>query len=177
MAVPVKPGLKRGFARDRYFWVSAIADIEEPVITELTALSAFNMSCTTFSNQEQPTSSTEKVTLPLVNCETEAPQVNGTTTNSIPDFMLSFHPQAAPGADGKKAWEALDDLANGFLVRSQDEDPNVDVVVGDFVDIWPAQLATKVPTKTSTGADSVYAFTVGISVTGSPAYNVAVVAA
>lgn len=177
MALPTKAPLKRSFARNSYAWVSSIADIAEPIDTELNALSAFNMSCTTFSNQEQPTSTTEKVELPLVNCETETSEVNGSTKHTAPDFMLSFDPQSAPASVGKKAWEALDDLADGYLVRRQDADPNTEFAEGDYVDIWPAQLAVKVPGQTSNDASGVYAFTVGISITGSPEFNVEVVAA
>lgn len=174
MANPVKPGQKRAFARDRWFWVPAIADLDEPELDEITALAAFNMSCVMLSAQEQPTATTEKVQLPLTNCETETTEVSGATQHSIPDFMLYLHPQAAALSDGKKAWEAFDDLANGFLVRCQDSDPNTDVEAGDFIDIWPGQLTVKVPTKTSTGADSVYAFSIGVSATGAPHFNVAI---
>jgi hypothetical protein len=177
MAAPVLAPLVRAQAQDSWVWVPAVADINEPVVTEIEAAGGFNFSCSIFSDQEGFTQSTEKVTLPMRNCETEAFEVNGSTTVSAPDFMLAFSPQAAAGADGKKAWEAMDDYANGFLVRRQGKNSKTVVEAGDFVDVVPAQLTKKMPTKTGTGADGVYGFSVGASITGSPAWNVAVVAA
>jgi hypothetical protein len=177
MSVPVKPALKRSFARDRWYWVPAIADPAAPTVAEVTATAGFNLSCSLFGDtQDGFDATTDKVTLPRVNCETDVYQVNGNTTHTAPDLLVSFQPQAASGADGKKAWEAMDDLANGFLVRGQDLDPNVDSIAGEFVDVVPAQLATKIPTKTGNDAAGVYAFKVGASITGAPHYNVAIVA-
>lgn len=177
MSVPIKPALKRAFARDRWYWVPAVADTSEPTVAEVTAASGFNLSCSLFGDsQDGFDATTDKVTLPRRNCETDVFQVNGNTTHTAPDLMISFQPQADSGDDGKKAWEAMDDLADGFLIRVQDVDPNVDTVAGDFVDVVPASLGVKVPTKTGNGADGVYAFKVPASITDTPAYNVAVVA-
>lgn len=177
MSVPVKPALKRSYARDRWYWIPAVADTSEPTVAEVTAGAGFNLSCSLFGDtQDGPDSTTDKVTLPRRNCETDVFQVNGNTTHSAPDLLVSFQPQAASGADGKKAWEAMDDNANGFLIRGQDLDPMVDSIAGQFIDVIPAQLSTKVPTKTANGAEGVYAFKVGVSITDTPAYNVAIVA-
>ena len=177
MSVPVKPALKRAWARDRWLWIPAVADIEEPTVAEITAGAGFNLSCSLFGDtQEGFTAATEKVTLPRRNCETEQFQVNGGTTYAAPDLMVSFQPQAAALSDGKKAWEAMDDLSAGFLVRGQDLDPMVDFVAGQFVDVVPASLGVKVPTKTGNDASGVYAFMVPASITDTPAWNVAIVA-
>lgn len=177
MSVPVKPALKRAFARDRWYWVPAIADPTAPTVAEITAATGFNLSCSLFGDtQDGFDATTDKVTLPRVNCETDVFQVNGNTTHAAPDLMVSFQPQAASGEDGKKAWESMDDLSDGFLVRGQDLDPKVDSVAGDFVDVVPASLGVKVPTKTGNDAAGVYAFKVPASITNTPAYNVAIVA-
>lgn len=177
MSVPVKPALKRAWARDRWLWVPAIADPSAPTVAEITAAAAFNLSCSLFGDtQEGFTATTEKVTLPRRNCETEQFQVNGSTTYAAPDLMVSLSPQAAALSDGKKAWEAMDDLAEGFLVRGQDLDPMVDFLAGEFVDVVPASLGVKVPTKTGNDATGVYAFTVPASITDTPEWNVAIAA-
>lgn len=177
MSVPVKPALKRAFARDRWYWVPAIADPAAPTVAEITATAGFNLSCSLFGDtQDGFDATTDKVTLPRRNCETDVFQVHGSTTHAAPDLLVSFQPQSASGSDGKKAWEAMDDLATGFLVRGQDLDPLIDSVAGDFVDVVPAQLATKVPMKTANDASGVYAFKVGASIIDKPHYNVAIVA-
>lgn len=176
MAAPIKPALKRAQGNDSWLWVPAIADQTAPTLAEVNAAAGFNLSCSLFSDQEGVSASTDKVTLPQLLCETETYQVNGATSYTAPDFTVSFDPQAASGADGKKAWEAMDDNASGFLVQRKGVTATDDLAAGQFVNVYPAQLGVKVPTKTGTGAEAVYAFTVGVSVTGQPSPNVAIAA-
>lgn len=177
MTAPVKPPLKRAYARTRYLWVPAIAVVTAPTVAELSAATGINFTCNVFGDtQDGVDATTEKVTLPRRECETDVFQVNGNTTHTAPDFILAFSPQAAAGSDGKKAWEAMDDDEAGFLVVGQDLDPMVDFAAGEFVNVLPGQLGTKVPTKTGNGADGVFAFKVPMSITNTPAYNVAIAA-
>lgn len=176
MSVPIKPALSRSFARDSWAWVPAIANPASPTVAELEATAAFNLSCSIFGDQEAVTASTEKVTLPRRNCEEETFEVNGPTSYSMADLMVAHSPQAAAGSDGKKAWEAMGDYANGFLVRRQGKQATTVFAAGDFVDVIPAQLAVKVPSRTSNGADGVYAFTVAASIVDTPRWNKAVAA-
>jgi hypothetical protein len=176
MTAPIKPALKRAFGNDSWAWVPAVAVKTAPTVAELTAAAGFNLSCSLFGEQDGFSATTEKVTLPRRLCETETFEVNGSTNYAAPDLTVSFDPQAASGADGKKAWEAMDDLTNGFLIRRQGVTATSDFVAGEFVDVIPAQLGTKVPTKTGTGSDGVYAFTVGASIVDTPAWNVAIAA-
>lgn len=176
MAAPIKPALKRAFGNDAWGFVTAVADIEAPALTELNAVGGFNLSCSLFGEQGDPTVTQEKVTLPALLCETQQYEVNGTVTNSMPDLQISFQPQAAAGSDGKKAWETLTDGLSGFLWRRQDVPSSTDLAAGQFVDVLPVQLGIKVPGKTSSGAEGVYSFTVGASITGAPAWNVEITA-
>lgn len=176
MAAPIKPALKRAFGNDSWTWVPAVATKTAPTVAEVTAAGGFNLSCSLFGEQEGISSTTAKVTLPRILCETDTYEVNGENTHSMADLMVSFDPQGAALSDGKKAWEAMGDLEAGFLIRRQGVTATTDFAAGEFVDVIPATLGTKVPTKTSNGADGVYAFTVGASITSAPAYNVAIVA-
>lgn len=178
MAQPLKPTLVRAFANDSWLFVPAIASIGSPTVAEIEATAGINISCSIFGDsQEGITATTEKVSLPRLNCERETYESNGATNYAMADLQVSFQPQAADGSDGKKAWETMEDNANGFLVRRQGKDSTTVVASGDFVDVIPVQLATKVPTKTSNDAAGVYAFTQAVSITGKPAWNVAVQAA
>jgi hypothetical protein len=176
MALAIKPALRRAFGNDGWGFAVAVANITTPKLTELDAVSGFNLSCSLFGEQGDPTANQEKVTLPRILCETQQYEVNGTVTYAMPDLVISFSPQAASGADGKKAWETMTDNLNGFLWRRQDVAAADALAVGQFVDIIPVQLGIKVPGKTSTGADGVYSFTQGASITGAPAWNKAIVA-
>jgi hypothetical protein len=176
MAAPIKPALVKAFGSDSWAFVPAVADVNAPTTAEVTAATGWNLSCTLFGDQEGLSATTEKVTLPRRLCETETFESNGPTNYSMADLMVSFDPQAASGEDGKKAWEAMGDNSTGFLIRRQGVTATEDFAVGDFIDVVPVQLGKKVPTKTGTGADGVYAFTVAVSVTDTPAFSVAIAA-
>lgn len=175
MAAPIKPALKQALGMESWGFVTAVANIQTPVLTELNAVGGFNLSCSVFGDQEGITGTTEKVSLPRLLCEKSTYQVNGETTFEFADLMISFQPQAASGSDGKKAWETLTDGITGFLWHRQDVAASADLAVGQFVDVIPVQLGTKIPGKTSTGSDGVFAFTQPASITGAPAFNKAIV--
>lgn len=177
MGVPIKPALSRAFGNDSWLFVPAIADKNAPTLAEIQASAGFNLSCTTFGDQDGFSATTAKVQLPRRNCETETYEVNGETNYAMADLMIAFRPQDAAGEDGKKAWEAMDDYAEGFLVRRQGKKATTDIETGDFCDVVPIALGVKVPTKTGNGADGVYAFTQSASISDAPAWNKAVVAA
>ena len=176
MPAPVKPAFSRSFGQEVWIWAPAIADIDAPTASEINAVTGFNLSCSVLGEQEGLTGTTEKVTLPRRNCEQETFEVNGPTSYSAGDLMVTHQPQAASGTDGKKAWESLDDYAEGFLVHVQGVDPNVEPSTGDFVSIYPAQLGKKTPMKTSTGADGVFGFQLSASITNTPSFLVPIAA-
>lgn len=176
MAAPIKPALVTAFTKDSWIWVPAIADKNAPTAIEIEAAAGFNLSCSIFGEQEGVTPTTEKVKLPRRNCEAETFETNGETSYAMADLSVSFDPQGAPLSDGKKAWESMEDMASGFLVRRQGKDSKTVVAAGDYVDVIPGQLAVKVPTKTSNAADGVYAFSVAVAITDAPAWNKVVVA-
>lgn len=176
MAAPIKPALKLAFGNDSWGFAPVVANILIPKVTELNAASGFNLSCSLFGEQEGLSATTEKVSLPRLLCETVTYESNGATSFAMADLMISFDPQAAAASNGKKAWETLTDGITGFLWRRQGVAASADVAIGEFVDIVPIALGVKVPTKTGTGADGVYAFTMPASITGAPAFNKALVA-
>lgn len=175
MAAPTKPALVKAFGNESWTFLVAIASKTAPTAVELEAATGFNLSCSLFGEQEGLTASTEKVTLPRRLCETVTFESNGPTSYSMADLVVSFDPQGAPASAGKKAWETLVDGSSGFLVQRLGKAGTGVFVAGDYVNVVPVQLATKTPTKTGNGADSVVAFNVAVSITDTPAFNVAVV--
>lgn len=177
MAAPIKPALKQALGNEAWGFMPAVADLTTPTVAELTAAGGFNLSCSVFGEQGGLSSTTAKVSLPRLLCETTTYQVNGETSYEMADLMISFQPQAAAGSDGKKAWETLTDGIAGFLFYRQDIASSTDIAAGQFVNVIPVQLGVKTPTTTGTGNEAVYAFTQPASVTGKPAFNVEVTAA
>lgn len=175
MAAPTKPALTLAFGTDGWGFVLAVANIAAPTLVELNAVSGFSLSCSVFGDQGGVTASTEKVTLTRLLCETVQYQVNGATTFEMAELMVSFNPQGATASAGVKAWETMTDGLAGFLWQRQGVVATTDLASGQFVNIIPIQLGTKNPTKTSTGADGVFAFTQPCSITGAPAFKKAIV--
>lgn len=178
MAAPIKPQKKTSNGKDTWWFVPAIADQAEPVITEVNSASGLNFTCYLMAEQEGVTGSTNKATLARLLCETATTEVIENTVWSMADVMGVFDPQAVAGSDGKKAWEKFKDGATGYFVRRQGvvNSVSADVSTGQFVDVIPVEVGPATPGKTSTGADGIYAFTAAVSVTGTPSFNVAVVA-
>lgn len=176
MADPIKPQKRASFGMDSWGYAPLVADIEVPKLTELEAVTGLNISCFLFNDQEGLTATTEKSSLPLLLCETEGYEDMGATTYSMSDLSSAFDPQAPAGSDGKKSWETLGDYIAGYLWRRQGVRSTEPLAVGQFVDVVPVRLGKKVPGKTAMDASGAYRFTQPVAITGSPAFNVPVVA-
>lgn len=177
MAAPIKPSKKTALGKDTYWIVPAIANLAAPTALEINAATGLNVTCFMLDDQEGMTGDTGKVELQRLLCETSTSESLDQTKWSMPNMRLVLDPQAAAGANDKKAWVMLKDGYTGFLVRRQNVVSVTDsaVTVGQFVDTAPAQFSVGVPTKTGNGAEAIYVFDVTVGITGTPALNVAVV--
>lgn len=176
MAVPLNPGKVRSFGNDSWGWCPTIASLTAPTVTELNAAGAINLSCMFLRDQDGLSASTDTVTLDSALCEIEEFEVQGATKYSMAEMRIIHDPQAVAGANGRKAWEALADSANGFLWRRQAKRATTDLVIGERVDLIPGQNGVKVPIKTNNDASGIYAFQMGFSVTASPKFGSILVA-
>lgn len=178
MAAPVKPKKTTANGKDTWWLVPAVANMASPKKTEIDAAGGLNISCFLLAEQEGITSTTEKVTLARLLCETTTTEGIGETTYSMADVQGVFNPQAASGSDDKKFWELVKDGFTGYAVRRQGVKANVEatVTVGEFVDVMPIEMGRAAPGKSATDASGIYTFTAAVAVTGTPKFNVAVVA-
>lgn len=178
MPAPTTPAKKLANGRDTWWLIPTLTSQAAPTATQVnTTTGGMNITGVLLGDYEGATTSTEKVTLPKVLLETTSTEVNGETSNSLADMTITFDPQAAAGAAGKKAWELFTGgVFTGYAVRRQDMAGTTgDVAAGQFVDVFPVSAVRNAPTKTSTGPDGIYAFTASLGVTGAPSYNVVVV--
>lgn len=178
MAAPIKPAKKASLGRDSYWLVPAIADLSAPTATEVNAATGINITCFLLNDQEGLTGTTERVTLPMLLCETSTSEGIGTTTFSMADLRIVLDPQADSSHNDKKAFEKIRDGYTGFVVRRQNVDALSDgaVATGQFVDAAPIQIGLAIPGKSSNDASGIYTATAAVAVTGTPALNVEVVA-
>lgn len=179
MVAPIKPQKKTANGKDTWWLVPTIADIQEPVITEVNAALGLNITCFLLAEQEGVTGNTAKIALARLLCETTTTEGIDTTTWSLADFQGVFDPQAAESADGKKMWELVKDGFVGYAVRRQGVVSSLDVAVttGQFVDVIPIETGPATPGKSANDASGIYTFMAAAAITSTPAFNVAVVAA
>jgi hypothetical protein len=180
MTAPTKPQLVTANGKDSWFFVPAVGTKTAPTVAEVNAATGLNISCYLWAEFEGVTSSTSKVTLPRLLCETNQYEANDVTTFTSTDLDFAMAPQAAAATDGKKAWDKFKvGGLSGFLIRRQGitaDQAAPEAVAGQFVDVIPVEIGKAVPGKTSTGSDAVYRATAPVAITGEPAWNVAVVA-
>ena len=175
MVAPISPAKKMSNGKDHYWLVDTIANPAAPTVAEINA--GLNITGFLLADWDALSASTDKVTLPKVMLETTSTEVNGETTISAADALLTLQPQAASGADGKKAYAKVKSGYTGFLVRRQDvlNTSSDAVTAGQFVDVLGVDITTAIPGRSSTGTDGIYIATVPISIT-SDEWNVAVAA-
>ncbi len=174
MAAPIVPAHIRAYGNEAWVWVNTIAILTAPTQAELRAGGGFNLTGVLMGDQDGASASTEKVKLPRRMVETVTFEANGETTWTMADLLYTIHPQAAAGADGKKAYEALAPEESGFLVQRFGIVGTQDFTTGEFVNIFPAQVAAQVIVKTSPDANGVVAVRQAVSITDTPRINIAI---
>jgi hypothetical protein len=177
MVAPVKPQKKTANGKDTWWAVPTVANTAAPTALEVNAVLGLNISCFLLADQEGVSGETSKVALARLLCETSTTEGIDTTTWSMSDITGVFDPQAAAGADGKKAWALFESGFTGYFVRRQGVVSNLDVAVtaGQFVDVIPVETGPATPGKTANDASGIYSFTATVAVTGTPSFNKAVV--
>ena len=178
MVAPISPAKKLSHGKDHWWIVPAGTSKSAPTAAEVNSASGLNITGVLLTDFEGVTSSTDKLTIPSVLLETSETEVNGATKFSSADLRGTFQPQAAAGTEGKEFFELLDGGFTGWAIRRQDvaDTASDAVTAGQFVDVVPVEIGQPIPGKTSVGADGIYIFTAPVSITGDPAFNVAVAA-
>lgn len=177
MAAPIRPAGVSAFGNEKWIFVpnaNGIVDKDAPAIDEVTAVGALDVSGMLYVDGfDGPTADTSRVTSPRRIMDQTVLSALGTTTFNMGDLLYQVDPQAAPGADGKKAYETLDDNLAGYLVNVPGFDPETDVAEGDYVIVYPCKLGPKVITKTGTGEDGEFAVRQAVGITDTPSAIVA----
>lgn len=177
MVAPIKATKKVALGRDTWWLIIALSSATAPPITEVNAGTGLNISGFVLGEQEGFTGDTGKTALPRLLTETSVTETLEPTTFSLPTFRFAWDPQAAAGANDKKAWALLKDGFTGFIVRRENVANSVSdaAVAGQFLDNAPVIGSIGVPKVTGTGADAIYVFDVDFGITGTPTFNVAAV--
>lgn len=176
MAAPVRPAGAKAYGREKWLFVPAIADVNAPKVTEMTATGVLDMSCYFYSDSGRPDVSQNRVQAPKRVCDTSQFESLGDASWTGGDAMYAVDPQAATGSDGKKAFEALPEGTTGFLVRRFGKAFDTDVAVGDFVSTFPVEFGKVLDTIEGDGESAEVAIKQAYAVTGEPGILKAAVA-
>lgn len=179
MATPLKPRQHTALKKVRFWAVPTIADLNEPVITEVNAAGGFYFTCYVpedYGGGWTPTFN--KGTGLRLLCMGNTPEVLNPTSFAGNDITVVVNPQADDTDNDKKAFEFFRDGFTGYLVRSLnvDNDASDAVTTGEFVDIAPVDITEMYTDLSSTDANGVFVAKAGVAITGSVVSNVAVVA-
>lgn len=176
MAAPIKPGIKNALKMDS-FWL--VPSLTGPKKSEIEAVGSFYITCFLTEENSGWTVQFNKGTGPRLLCAATTPEVLLPSTATGTDLIGVVDPQAAAGANDKKAFEFLRNGFTGWMVRRQGKLNDVAdtvTVTTEFVDYVPVSITPAVIDKTAQTAEGVYVFKAGVAVTGDPVINVAVVA-
>lgn len=166
MTAPIKPSKKTTIGKTGYWLVPTITEATIAA-TEVNSGSGLNVTCFVLADQATPGMDTSKVTLPRTLCESTTTESLDEQKVTIPDFRFLWDPQAASGANDKKAWALLKDGFSGYLVRRQNVVTELDAAVtaGQFVDWFQVESKVPMPTETANDATGLYVFDVAFSCT------------
>lgn len=179
MVAPVKPTKIKMTGRQTFWLVPAIADISAPTVAEINAVSGINLSCTLLATSTALTPTFNKVAFDRYLCETDTTEANDTTSWSMADLIGGFDPQAAALSDDKAGFEFLRDPFVGFAVFRNGKPADVvspAAVAAEFVNVAAVDITAAVDISSPAEASAWARWTAGVSVTGTPAMNVAVAA-
>lgn len=175
MATPIKPGIKNALKMDS-FWL--VPSLTGPKKSEIESASGIYITCFLTEENSGWTVAFNKGTGPRLLCASTTPEVLLPSTTTGTDLIGVVDPQAAVGANDKKAFEFLRSGYTGWMVRRQGKlnDAADTVTIGEFIDYAPVSISPAFIDKTATTAEGVYVFKAGVAVTGDVVTNVAAIA-
>ena len=176
MAEPIRPTAAKTFGRTNWIYVPAIANTSAPTAAEINSASGLDITNMLYADAfGGVTAEPTRVTAPSRVGDTESYDAFGRTTYGIEDLVYSFDPQAAGGADGKKAKEKFAEGTTGYLVKRTNVAKATTPAAGQFVSVYPVVMGAQLEVETGDGESAESAIRQPVSVTNQPKLNVAIV--
>jgi hypothetical protein len=174
MAAPLNPNGVGVQGNIKIVWVETIADMAAPTALEINAGTSLDVSYYLYDSGWAPGVTSNRVTSPRRLASRKSRERFGTTTETLGDLVYVVDPQAAAGADGKKAYEALTEGSTGYFVERPGEDADSDIAAGDFVNVYPVEVGPQVITGDPSDEAAEFQVTQPVSITGDRRQLVAV---
>jgi hypothetical protein len=180
MAEPLRPNPVKTFGRENWIFVPSIADTSAPTVAEVTGASTLDITRIVFRDAGPNFARTTNVVTQNARYgDTVDRQAIGKTTYGNAEMFYQFDPQAASGANGRKAYEKFLNTSatvTGYLVRRQAVQRAVAVAAAQNVDIYPVEFGPSQPTNQGSEDSVEAAASCTVVVTDTPAFNVAIAA-
>lgn len=180
MTEPLRPNQVLVVGKDNFIFVPTIADTSAPTVAEVTAASGLDITRIVMRDGApvfQRTTNT--ITQNPRYGDTIDRQAVGKTTYGSADMVYQFDPQAAAGANGKKAYEKFlysSATISGYIVRRTGLGRAVAPAAGQFVDVYPVEFGPSQPTTAGADDSAEAAATCLVVVTDTPTFNKAIAA-
>jgi hypothetical protein len=158
-------------------WVPAFVSYLAPKLTELNAAGSLDLSCFMASDGWNPSIETAKGTSTRRLCTRQQYEQFGQTTSSLGDLSYIVDPQGAALSNGQLAWEKLVPFTSGyFTVRMGTDATTVDYAVGQWFEVWPVTLGTRLIQGDPSDEFAEFLVSQSVIVTGATVSRVALVA-
>ena len=182
MAEPLRPDPAKTFGRENIIFIPTIASATlAPTVAEGSGASALDVTRIAFKGDAPELGgSTERATPDERFGDTESFEMIGVTKYEGGEAVFAWQPQALTGTDGKKAWEKFlntNGTVSGFFAKREDVGRATALAAGQRLSwVTPVEIGPPLPLKKGDGAASQAAFRATWAVTGSPKFDVVVLA-
>lgn len=181
MVAPIRPAAAQTFKRRNWFYIPAggLANYKAPTVTELTATSVLDFTRLAFrAGTGQPTQTTNRVQIPERLGDDVQYERKGLSSVAGGTIQFAVDPQVTTGADAKKLWELwLSGPDGGYIGRRLNIARDTDIVAGQFVTIYPADISPAFEIEVGEGEAGEVGGTCDYFIRGEIAQMVAVAAA
>lgn len=165
--VAVTPTGTKTLGAYKVSWVATMASITAPTNAEVIAGTSLDVSCYLLADGLTRTVTTNKGNAQRRLCTRVQQEANGVTTYSLSDAHYIVNPQGAAATTPMLAYEKLVPGTSGYFVFRLGLDPiATDWAVGQFVEVWPVQLADRMIDGDPTDEFSDFFVNQAVAVTG-----------
>jgi hypothetical protein len=151
MAAPIRPAAAKAFGAEKWVFVPTIARHGAPLLTELNAAGALDVTKMFFASSARPDASVNMAKAERRLGDIESFEFVGETSYTLGEVRYSFNPQGAALSTGVQAFEKLPQGTTGYLVRRLGINRDTDLAVGQFVTCsrWSSARRSRPPRATA----------------------------
>jgi hypothetical protein len=168
MAAPIRPAAAKAFGTEKWAFVPTIANTATPLLTEINAAGALDVTKMFFASSARPDASVNMAKAARRLGDIESYEFVGETSYTLGEVRYSFDPQGAPLSNGVKAFEKLPQGTTGYLVRRLGINRDTDFAASQFVSMFPVEFGPQVETTEGDGESAEVAIKQGVALTGPP---------